>query len=235
MTARDVVRAIALAGALAVVALAAGCERERRDFDPPKGASSAPASRATSNRPGAHEPLRPGLRPDRPGPAHEVESNAFLVNNGKRLYRWYNCNGCHAQGGGGFGPALMDAAWLYGAEPADIYVSIVEGRPGGMPAFGGRIPEDQVWQLVAYVRSLGGHLRKDAAPSRADGLAGAPPENTRRPMPPVAAPQDPAAASAPASAPPPAPWPPAPASAASALAAASSPSAPAAASPGASR
>ncbi len=221
-------RVLPLAAVLVAVALATGCERERRDFDPPKGASSSPASRSTSNRPGAHEPLRPGLRPERPGPAHEVESNAFLVNNGKRLFRWYNCNGCHGQGGGGYGPALMDAAWLYGAEPADIYVSIVEGRPGGMPSFGGRIPEDQVWQLVAYVRSLSGQLRQDAAPSRADGLAGAPPENTRPEMKPVAAPTDPAAASAPASSPPPVSAPSAASSVAAADAASSASSATAA-------
>jgi len=230
-------RVVPLVAALLATVLATGCERERRDFDPPKGASSSPASRSTSNRPGAHEPLRPGLRPERPGPAHEVESNAFLVNNGKRLFRWYNCNGCHGQGGGGYGPALMDAAWLYGADPADIYVSIVEGRPGGMPAFGGRIPEDQVWQLVAYVRSLSGQLRQDAAPSRADGLAGAPPENTRPEMKPVAAPADPAAASAPASSPPPVPAP-SPASATSSATgtnAASASSSATAASRGASR
>jgi len=202
------------AAALAVAVLVAGCERERRDFDPPKGAVSAPASRSTSLRPGAGEPLRPGLRPEHPGPAHEFESNAYLVNNGKRLFRWYNCNGCHGQGGGSYGPALMDAKWLYGSEPTDIYVTIVEGRPGGMPAFGGRIPEDQVWQLVAYVRSLSGQLRQDAAPSRADGLAGAPPENTRPLEKPIAQPGDPAAASAPASSPPPVPWPPSSASAA---------------------
>ena len=107
------------------------------------------------------------------------EYNAFLVNQGKRLFRWYNCNGCHAQGGGNMGPPLMDDKWLYGHQPTDIYASIVEGRPKGMPAFGGRIPEDQLWQLVAYVRSLSGQLRKDVAPSRGDGLAGAPPENER--------------------------------------------------------
>jgi cytochrome c oxidase cbb3-type subunit 3 len=48
-----------------------------------------------------------------------------------------------------------------------------------MPAFRGRIPDDQVWQLVAYVRSLSGQLRKDVAPSRSDSLSGAPPENER--------------------------------------------------------
>ena len=39
-----------------------------------------------------------------------------------------------------------------------------------MPSFGGRIPDDQVWQLVAYVRSMSGQLRKDVAPSRSDEL-----------------------------------------------------------------
>jgi cytochrome c oxidase cbb3-type subunit 3 len=36
-----------------------------------------------------------------------------------------------------------------------------------------------VWQIVAYVRSMSGQLRKDVAPSRSDSLAGAPPENER--------------------------------------------------------
>ncbi|MBV9890333.1 MAG: c-type cytochrome, partial [Rhizobacter sp.] len=85
----------------------------------------------------------------------------------------------HSNGGGGMGVPLMDAEWRYGSEPPAVYRSIVEGRPNGMPSFGGRIPDDQVWQLVAYVRSLSGQLRKDVAPSRSDSLSGAPPENTR--------------------------------------------------------
>jgi cytochrome c oxidase cbb3-type subunit 3 len=74
-----------------------------------------------------------------------------------------------------------------------------------MPAFGGRIPEDQLWQIVAYVRSLSGQLRKDVAPSRSDGMAGAPPENVRdeerpiaskSPQPTPAEPAQPASAAA---------------------------------------
>ena len=156
----------------------AGCYREKRQFEPPGAAASAPdTQRATSLRPGAGDPLQPGATAA--SQAANYEENAYAVNQGKRLFRWYNCNGCHGQGGGGFGPALMDAAWLYGAEPADIYVSIVEGRPGGMPSFGGRISEDQVWQLVAYVRSMSGPLRKDVAPSRGDTLYPGNPENAR--------------------------------------------------------
>ena len=63
------------------------------------------------------------------------------------------------------GPALMDDEWLYGSEPAQhLRRRIVQGRPNGMPSFGGHIPEDQVWQIVAYVRSMSGQLRKDVAP-----------------------------------------------------------------------
>ena len=165
--------------AVAVVAAAlAGCEREKRDFTSPPESPARDAKRSGAILPGGGPPLKPGAQPtpDR----SFLDENAYAVNQGKRRFRWYNCSGCHGGGGGGgMGANLMDAKWLYGHQPGAIYASIVEGRPNGMPAFGGRIPDDQVWQLVAYVRSLSGQLRKDVAPSRSDSLAGAPPENTR--------------------------------------------------------
>jgi cytochrome c oxidase cbb3-type subunit III len=39
-----------------------------------------------------------------------------------------------------------------------------------MPAFGNKIVSDQVWQIVAYVRSMSGLLRKDVAPGRTDDM-----------------------------------------------------------------
>jgi cytochrome c oxidase cbb3-type subunit 3 len=169
----------------AVVAVAVtGCYREKREFQPPPSSPRPDPTKMSAVFPGASAPLTPGAQPtpDR----SQLEENAFAVSQGKRLFRWYNCSGCHANGGGGMGPPLMDKGWRYGHEPRAIYSTIVEGRPNGMPAFGGRIPDDQVWQLVAYVRSMSGQVRKDVAPSRADALAGAPPENTRdneRPVP----------------------------------------------------
>jgi cytochrome c oxidase cbb3-type subunit 3 len=50
----------------------------------------------------------------------------------------------------------MDDEWIYGSSPQNVFWAIIEGRPQGMPAFGGKIAEDQVWRLVAYVRSLSG-------------------------------------------------------------------------------
>ena len=64
----------------------------------------------------------------------------------------------------------MDDVWIYGSEPDQIYSTIVQGRPNGMPAFGARIPRQQVWQLVAFVRSLSGGLRKDVEPGRTDSM-----------------------------------------------------------------
>ena len=54
------------------------------------------------------------------------------------------------------GPPLMDSRWVYGSEPENIFATIMQGRPNGMPAFRGRIPQQQVWQIVAYVRSIAG-------------------------------------------------------------------------------
>ena len=168
--------------ALVAIALA-GCYREKREFQSPAETSPPDPAKLSAVLPGASAALKPGSQPS-PDRSH-YEENAYAVNQGKRLYRWYNCSGCHSNGGGGMGPPLMDEKWLYGHEPRAIYATIVEGRPNGMPAFGGRIPDDQVWQIVAYVRSLSGQLRKDVAPSRADALSAAPPENTREKEKPV--------------------------------------------------
>lgn len=98
------------------------------------------------------------------------EGNAYALSEGQRLFTWYNCVGCHAHGGGGSGPALMDSVWIYGGSPQQIYASIVQGRPNGMPSFGGHIPDFQVWQLVTYVRSLSQQEPKWIIPARTDNL-----------------------------------------------------------------
>ena len=80
--------------------------------------------------------------------------NAEAVNTGKRLFAQYNCSGCHSNGGGGMGPSLMDDEWSYGGRLEQIHQTLDEGRPNGMPAWGGKIPDPQLWQLSAYVRSM---------------------------------------------------------------------------------
>jgi cytochrome c oxidase cbb3-type subunit 3 len=114
-----------------------------------------------------------------------LNGNAYGLSEGKRLFSWFNCVGCHHHGGGGIGPALMDHRWVYGSRPDQIYSTIVQGRPNGMPSYAGRLTDQQVWQLVAYVESLAGNAAKDAAPGREDDMSSSKPEMRREPRPPV--------------------------------------------------
>ncbi|HEV3469484.1 MAG TPA: cytochrome c [Pyrinomonadaceae bacterium] len=163
----------------ALICLAfAGCEREERGFrvDPPS------SGRVNTIR---LSELAPGNKPPPMRTVNEYEQNAFAVSEGARLYQWYNCVGCHAHGGGGMGPPLMDEKWLYGSDPAQIFATIVEGRPNGMPSFRGKVPDHQVWQLVAYVRSMSGQVPKGASPGREDNMSTKKPEQSTEEKPPT--------------------------------------------------
>lgn len=145
-------------------ALLAACHRETRDIQPN-------AAAAARNFPVRVSTLQPG--PKQLGAAalnNPYENNSYAINEGQRLFEQYNCAGCHFHGGGGIGPALMDKEWVYGSSPAQIYTTICEGRPNGMPSWCGHIPDYQIWELVTYVRSLGGFESQVAAPARADEM-----------------------------------------------------------------
>src|SRR3954447_7744993 len=118
--------------ALAIIIVAgilAACEREDRPLrSEPALNENKEAIALASNAPGPGGPVeyKTGIR-------GEYEKIAFHVSQGKKLFTWYNCSGCHANGGGGSGPALMDDVWIYGSDIENIAASIREGRPNGMP------------------------------------------------------------------------------------------------------
>jgi cytochrome c oxidase cbb3-type subunit III len=157
------VRAMAtLAVALGIVF--AGCQREKRDLRP------APARTIVFDVAAPLSDLRPGGPQSVPAAANPQYGSAYSVSEGQRLFDWYNCSGCHFHAGGGIGPPLEKKAWLYGGDPANLFDTIVKGRPNGMPSWAGRIPEYQVWQLVAYIRSLNGEQPRGATPARPDTI-----------------------------------------------------------------
>ena len=79
------------------------------------------------------------------------------IEEGRFLYVRMNCAYCHGfDGKGGMGPDLTDQRWRYGSSDADVFNSIFRGRAQGMPAWGEILPQNQIWELVAYVRALGG-------------------------------------------------------------------------------
>ena len=159
-------RAVGLA---ALSLAAASCKREARPFDDSPPALSV--ARASALQPGptivtdtARGTLAPTTERGR------YDDNAWAANEGKRLVSQMNCTGCHSNGGGGIGPALIDDEWIYGSDPATIYETIVGGRPNGMPSYKDKLTPQQVWQLVAYVRSLSGLTPKGARPARLDHM-----------------------------------------------------------------
>jgi cytochrome c oxidase cbb3-type subunit III len=97
----------------------------------------------------------PGPAVQRPQPLDPYINNSVALEEGRKAFVHYNCSGCHGgHAGGGMGPSLRDQDWIYGSSDAHVFDSIAEGRAHGMPAWGTKIPEDQIWQLVAYIKTL---------------------------------------------------------------------------------
>jgi cytochrome c oxidase cbb3-type subunit 3 len=89
--------------------------------------------------------------------------DVVAIQEGHRLFAWYNCSGCHGvHGGGGMGPSLRDETWMYGNSDAQIMDTLIHGRSKGMPAWGNKIPEDQLWKVIAYIKSMNTPLEPDA-------------------------------------------------------------------------
>jgi cytochrome c oxidase cbb3-type subunit 3 len=172
----------------ALVLLAAGlalaaCDRQNRSYASRADAQGATPQAVTTLFPGG------GQAPPEDPRGRIYDGNPYHIAQGKRYFSWYNCTGCHFNGGGGIGPALMDDQWTYGGRIDQIYHSIIEGRPNGMPSWRGKIPDAQVWEIAAYVRSL-------SAPTAANAGAEAP----SNPPAPIAPHAPPAQASKPATA-----------------------------------
>ncbi len=87
--------------------------------------------------------------------ANPLEGDANAAKAGAVLFVSYNCMDCHgADGSGAMGPSLADGRWHFGGTPGEIFESIYEGRPDGMPAWGGKISDTDIWRLVSYLRTL---------------------------------------------------------------------------------
>lgn len=148
---------------LASLTLLASCEREERRF------SESPPT-VTPSQGVVVSALQPGpyfLDTRYEGP---YDDKAWAASEGKRLFAQMNCSGCHANGGGGMGPPLMDDEWIYGSNPEQIFSTIAEGRPNGMPAWKYTLSNQQIWELVSYIRSLSGLTPKGARGARDDHM-----------------------------------------------------------------
>jgi mono/diheme cytochrome c family protein len=97
-----------------------------------------------------------------------VSQDAALITGGHQLWN-LNCASCHGINGQGVtAPALNSQQFLQGATDQQIHGIVAGGIPGtAMPAwwneYGGALTDQQIAELVAYLRSWQKH-----APSRPD-------------------------------------------------------------------
>lgn len=86
------------------------------------------------------------------------------------------CLPCHgAEGGGVIGPNLTDNFWIHGkgrtAEVAKVIKNGVNDK--GMPAWGGMLKDEELYELTAYVKSLHGSHPAQAKPPEGEEVQGA--------------------------------------------------------------
>jgi cytochrome c oxidase cbb3-type subunit 3 len=92
-----------------------------------------------------------------PNSANPLTRNAAAVDAGQRRFRQL-CASCHGRDGEGGqgegqGPNLMNSWEVRRAKDAQLFNSVKNGVKGtSMPAF--QLPDEQVWELVGFVRSL---------------------------------------------------------------------------------
>lgn len=87
------------------------------------------------------------------------EHDAMLAAEGATLFA-DNCSACHGEQGKGDrtqgAPNLTDAIWLYGGDRDTVKQSVTYARFGVMPPWAGRLSEDEIRAVAAYVHSRGG-------------------------------------------------------------------------------
>jgi cytochrome c oxidase cbb3-type subunit III len=90
----------------------------------------------------------------KPLTTHEEIKTTDLIKEGKEEFG-KRCASCHGPDGkGGIGPDLSAKKFKYGRTAPEVTTTVVEGRPGGMPAFKNELSKDKIEGLVQYVLSL---------------------------------------------------------------------------------
>jgi mono/diheme cytochrome c family protein len=99
-----------------------------------------------------------------PGPAgaqgakklNPFTGNEEAIKEGRAIYLQRGCSGCHGVGGGGgMALPLIDDAWKFGSSD-EVLFKLIKGEieASTMPKVFGDLEPDQIWKMIAYIRSL---------------------------------------------------------------------------------
>jgi alcohol dehydrogenase (cytochrome c) len=104
-----------------------------------------------------------------------LAGSATAVAEGRGLYNkvCQSCHGVAGEGAGDRGPALTRVPLVHGSSDGDLFRTIRAGVPGTEMAASAGLSDTQIWQLVAYLRTLRAGVADAPAPAAAgDAAAG---------------------------------------------------------------
>jgi mono/diheme cytochrome c family protein len=99
----------------------------------------------------AHEPPAPP-----PDPVAAARSDPAALERGRKIFVGTCAGYCHVASGHGLGnaPDLLDCEWRHGSTDPEIFGVMRNGVPGTpMLGFAGKIPDEDLWRVLAYLRS----------------------------------------------------------------------------------
>lgn len=142
------------------------------DAKPAEAATEAKPAEAASGGAGGPVPLLETVKAAKGTLKNPFTDNAQAIEEGKKLYLSYSCNGCHGGGGGGgMCPPLTNETFIYGSEDDTLFRLIalgsvdliatgfarvkLESVKGPMPGYSEIIDDsDKLWKIIAFIRSV---------------------------------------------------------------------------------
>ena len=124
--------------------------------EPAKAAESGQAP--SGQQPKGSETLAPADQ-QKPKKLNPFTGKEDAIKEGRQLYLQAGCPGCHGSGGGGAmsgATAFIRDTWKFGGDD-ETYFKVIKGTYPGqtMPAvFGATLTDEQVWKIIAWVRSI---------------------------------------------------------------------------------
>jgi mono/diheme cytochrome c family protein len=140
-------------GAAALALAAVGCGGQG---DKSAGDSMAPGGGGVANASNASD----GDTGDDIAQVQKIAMRSFngsaqQASAGRAAFMKYNCVGCHGGlAGGAMGPSLRDDQWKFGGTDEQILNTLHNGRPAGMPAWKGVASEEELKNIIVYIRSM---------------------------------------------------------------------------------
>lgn len=98
--------------------------------------------------------LAPRVAEAVPVAKNPFEGKADAIKEGRDIFE-KNCAVCHGKDAkGGIGPDLLKKDLKFGRSDSDLYFSIANGRPGGMPDWEKALGKDRIWYVVSFLRTI---------------------------------------------------------------------------------